>query len=393
METKGAVATRNAEVPALISQAATSVGVDLGAVNLLMPSRTYGEIIGEYERLTIEVVSINPDKKGGDVYSPGGSGLALSKVALQRIGVALAIEWDPIHTGVVESTSRKARAKATGALRKPNGEWVPHTEEKTIDVDAYADECRQNAEEEAEKGKRAGWDEAENRPRYLAWANEAEKKAHVEKAVRTFDIQMRKFKDERALTGAIERVIKFFVALKSTYTSAELSKPFAIPRVVIDVSKMMANPDMRDAAMDRALGSSAALFGNRQAPARQERVVSPVLDDEAPAIENPEAQEPTRPRPAALPQREEEPGQQSFFDDEDPAGELGEGESEELTPIRKLQLSLMDYLNDDDYPIKDPAGRQAISKAANDPAATEEDLGKLIERTKSYRRRTYGLEA
>ncbi len=254
-------------LPAVISKAAESQGLALANVNLIMPTETFGAVLGQFDKITIETVRINPSDVR-DAYEPNGKGkgFALSKSSLQAIASALTLQWDPRYTGIVESTARKSRAKAVGVMRKPNGEIITQTEEKTIDLDVEEDDLREKATKDSEGGRIVKWEYNErsgkDMPVKEPWKSEAERKEWIENKVREGIKQKRKFKDELALTGAKDRVIRSFLALKSTYTKDELAKPLAFPRVTTDTNKLLADPSMRAAAIDLIAPSAAKLFGS-----------------------------------------------------------------------------------------------------------------------------------
>jgi hypothetical protein len=248
-------------LPAVVQTAISTQKIDLGKVNFLLPTQTFGQVIGEYDKVVIEVVDINPDE---DAFEIGKGKFSPGKRPLMAIANALGIIWDPRTTHIIESTERKARAKATGAMRKPNGEWVVISEEKTVDLDAFEDEQRIAKEDDAEKGPITGWEQNERGKSYPVrgkWTSAAEKATYIEREVRKSMLQYRKFKDERAMTGAKERVIREFVALKNVYSREELAKPFAFPRVIPDTAKMLEHPEVRQAAIEKMTGSVTSLFG------------------------------------------------------------------------------------------------------------------------------------
>lgn len=252
-------------LPAVITASAKSQGLVLADVNLVMPTETFGAVLGQFDRITLETVSVNTSDPR-EVYEPGGKGkgYALGKVPLQAIASALSIQWHPQYTGIVESTARKSRAKAVGMMRKPNGEVVTQTEEKTIDLDVEEDALREKAEKDAEGGRIVRWED--RRPIKEPWKNDVERAEYVEREVKKSIMQKRKFKDELAMTGAKDRVIRSFLALKSTYTEAELSKPLAFPRVTTDTSKLLENPLTRAAAIGMIGQATSSLFGQKLEP-------------------------------------------------------------------------------------------------------------------------------
>lgn len=255
-------------LPAVIQSAITAQAIDRAKVNLMLPTESFGEILGEYDKVVIEIVTINSDEKAGEVFPIGGK-KALSKIPLQKIGNALGVVWDPVTTTILESTSRKSRAKATGAIKKPNGEYIVISEEKTVDLDVFEEELYLSKAEDADKGAIVDWKESASGKKYpvrCAWKSEQEKEAWIKREVQKAMIQYKKFKDERAMTGAKTRVIRALIAIKSAYTDEELSKPFAFPKIMLDTNKLLSNPEARQAALERMTGSVNAIFGVKNEP-------------------------------------------------------------------------------------------------------------------------------
>lgn len=260
----------NQNLPAIIQKAVSAQKIDADAVNLMLPTQTFGEVLGQYDKVTIEVVTIDPDPKQGDIYSPSYGKFALGQRPLNAIANAMGIVWDPHTTTVLESTPMKSRAKATGAMRKANGEWIPLSDEKTIDLEVIEEELIFKNEQDTLQGQ-PYW---ENRQRqYRPWKSQEERQNYIEIEVKKALLQKKKFKDELAMTGAKERVIRKLLAIKSTYSKEELSKPFAFPRVTLDTSKMLDNPTARQGAIRRMMGSADAIFGPSNG--HEERDVTP----------------------------------------------------------------------------------------------------------------------
>ena len=252
----------NQNLPAIIKTAIQKQGIVLENVNLILPTQTFGQILGEYDVLAFELVKIEKTdcyemKKGSGENVP-------AKRALMSISNALGILWDPKTTTNLESSERKSRAKATGALKKPNGEWVVLSAEKTVDLDAIEEEQRLKQEEYADNGKIVRWEN--NRPVKEPWnlhGGEDGKKAFIDREVRKAVLPYWKFKDEKAETGAKERVIRQIIALKENYTNAELEKPFALPKIMVDVSKMLNDPRVQKIALERMTESVTSIFGKQ----------------------------------------------------------------------------------------------------------------------------------
>lgn len=256
-------------IPMVMQKAIQEQQINTANVNLLLPTQTFGSILGAYEKLSIEIISIDTNPDNQDVYEivKGSGKKTLGKIALQKIANALGIVWDPKNTTILESTPTKSRAKATGAIKKPNGEFIVISEEKTVDITVIEDEQMIKAEEDALKGKIIKWEKNPNGrsyPVFSEWKNEEEKRRYIELTVKKSLLSYRKFKDERAMTGAKSRVISALLAIKNTYTEEELRKPFAFPKITTNASAMLENPELREAALRRMTGSISSIFGNEQ---------------------------------------------------------------------------------------------------------------------------------
>lgn len=345
-------------VPAVISRSMQEQGINASAINLILPTQTFGDVIGKYDRVTMEVVQVDPDPKNGEVYALEGK-LQFGKTPLQKMASALGIVWDPSNTGIVESTEWKSRAKATGAIRKPNGEWLPTTEEKTIDVSVDVKSYQLKYEEDADKGNFTGkvteWGTSKSGKKFPAkfepWKSDEERERIINRAVRKAVLQRLKFKDELALTGAKDRVIRYFLALKNGYTAAELSKPIAFPRISTDTNKMLEDPAMRQLAIGRMNGAVGAIFGGENTAAYPE---------EPKAIEAP-AEQPPAPEP-------EQPTV--------PDAVWGKDSGEEMSE-RDLKISTLEgYLNSDVLP---EAGIRQVRIAVENPQGySDADLDELL---------------
>lgn len=283
-------------LPAVIEQSARAQGLSLQNVNLIMPTETFGAVLGEFDKITIETVKVNTQDPR-EVYEPSGKGkgFALGKPALQAIAQALSIQFHPQLTGIVESTARRSRAKAVGIMRKPNGEVITQTEEKTIDLDVEEDDLREKAEKDSDGGRIVGWEKSSSGksfPKKEPFKNDSEREQWIELQVKSGIKQKRKFKDELAMTGAKDRVIRAFLALKATYTEEELARPLAFPRVIMDTSKMLNDPRTRQAAIGLIGQATADLYGKVPAPipAPQEETILEQTIDASDALETRESE-------------------------------------------------------------------------------------------------------
>jgi hypothetical protein len=352
-----------AKIPAVIQAALLDQKVPLDGCNLMLPTQTFGEVLGMFDKVTVEVVTINPDPEAGEVFPLDGKDesdkLALGKIPLEKIGNALGIVWDPKTTTIIESSERKSRAKATGAMRKPNGEYIVMSEEKTVDLGAIEEEQRFKVEKDAERGKiveeygKIVWETSKNGkkfPKREPFKSEAEKLAWIDREVRKGVLAYRKFKDERAMTGAKERVIRAFLAIKGTYTRKELEKPFAFPRVTLDAAKMLASPETRAAAVERLTGSVVSIFG----PGQDREMV-----DVSPAKQLTVELQPSSEEPSAVAQEEEEP----LFEDEGstPQPPFAESEEQKVKRLREQLAIALEGVG----PKNREAGRAWLANSAD----------------------------
>lgn len=373
-------------IPKVIQDAVTAKGLNSANLNILLPTQSFGDVLGQYDKISIEVIKIDPSKEAGEVFEPGGEGkgFAFTKIPLEKIANALAIQWDPRTTTILESTSTKARAKATGAMRKPNGEYIIATEEKTVDIEAIEEEQRIKIEDDAKRGKivevngQIQWAKTESGksyPKREQFKDEADKAAWIDREVRKALVSYRKFKDERAMTGAKERVIKFFLALKSTYTKAELEKPFAFPRVTLDVARMLESPETRAAAIERLAGSVVSVFG--PGVSGEIKNVTPerkalTADSGSSESEEPEVGGDGQ-QPSSGAQASAEEDTDHLFEPEDeepPDTESGEAK------VKRIREQL--YLSLDSPAFKKEKAQEGRAWLANNPEA--KDLAKLEEK-------------
>jgi len=130
----------NENIPAVIETAIQNQKIDLNNINFLLPTETYGQVLGQYEKVIIEIVRVDPDPKNEEVYEIAKGKFCLSQRPLMKISNAVGIVWDPKNTKLILDTDVKSRAKATGFMKKPNGEIISITEEKTIDLDVIREE-------------------------------------------------------------------------------------------------------------------------------------------------------------------------------------------------------------------------------------------------------------
>lgn len=193
--------------------------------NVLSPVRQINTVpVGH--ALTLAVVSIDPD---GDTYGVEGGKRALTKSALDRIATAAGISWDPRYSGRLDDGSDPCYAhyKAVGTVRDPDGTTRTICGEKVMDLRTGS-----------EQAKAAGKGLSMQRVHILS---------HAE-------------------TKAKLRAIRSAVGIRSSYTPAEVQRPFVAVKLVEtgDFGDEELNREYARLKMRKMLGldgAAASLYG------------------------------------------------------------------------------------------------------------------------------------
>lgn len=212
---------------------------------------------------------------GGDDDKDTGTGdRGLGKVALDRIGGALGIDWDPVLSRRLDDGSHPhyCRAKAVGRVRNLDCTWRTFQDEKELDLRDGAPIVEGILAREAKKRKKQG-----NDYRGDGGAGDiAQKRQHIQSL---------------CMTEARERAIRT-LGVRVSYAQEELKKPFIIVQLVFDGRSE--NPEaaayFRERIADTFLGASQKLYGGAPAPA-QLNAGHPPPPIEAQVIELPESDE------------------------------------------------------------------------------------------------------
>lgn len=256
--------------------------IDPTQANCLIPTQQIQQV-SPWHAARTSIVQVSSDPDAGDVFKvgsrPKGNNqfedlYCLGKPSLMRIAEAAGIVWNWKDSGPVSLTRDYVCYKAVGALRLPDGSWQPIMATKEIDLSVIEDELRDQAAKKADKGvsyddsklykgewRKVKYGDEEKNVYFLA---EEEKARYIATAVNTNLIQWRKNKLMRAETGAMLRVIRTALGIKSQYTKQELSKPFIVPR--IDFAPDYNDPAVRQALIQNGIPAMAQLFG-QSAPA------------------------------------------------------------------------------------------------------------------------------
>ena len=265
--------------------------------NLLLPVSTEIQLNPFYKYVVMEVTADISDGSG-DIFNVGntkvGSEKKINKVGeeyesaiyadvfspakplLMKLASAAGIQFDPCHTGGGYVSKNCYKAKAYGALRMPDGTGKTHCDEKVINLDDEEDRLRlefmdkslegitdDRAAKEAEKMFKGKWINATNKwhkPCKAFVVDDCDRQKYIDRGVLVNMTLLRKTFAEKAMTGAILRVVRALIGMKGTYSLAELKKPFAIPRVTF--SPDYTDPMVRAAMLDQGLNSVSNMFGS-----------------------------------------------------------------------------------------------------------------------------------
>ncbi|MHB1419530.1 MAG: hypothetical protein ACYCX4_08040, partial [Bacillota bacterium] len=245
----------------------TLADYDLKSVHSLVATRTFGQQISPFHRGVVEEVKLSPDPKDGDVYSSGTRNeynpetkkydlevkeFVLAKNGILKLTNVAGINWDHKNSWVT-SDENGAHALAVATVRRGT-EFQNVGARYHFDLISRKIELQIQYEEKVEKliAKHKKTNEKEGMPSEEA-AKWGKKKFQQEY------IQLLKFREQRAETGAMLRVARALLPIKAKYTAEELSKPFLVPR--IEFHPDYDDPEVKKAVLAQGVGAVADLYG------------------------------------------------------------------------------------------------------------------------------------
>lgn len=274
--------------------------------NLLMPAATEVQL-NPFYKITVMEVTADTSENSGDIFKVGSvktgqnddrgkdiwvETFSPAKPLLMKIAAAAGIQFDPNHTYVVRESTNSYKATAYGAMRMPDGTGKTHSDWKCIDLDdeeanlrlefmdksikGILDEKQAKAAADMFKGH---WIDATNKWGKTCKAyviDDCDREKYIGRSVLVNMTLLRKTASEKAMTGAILRVIRALTGMKGQYTKAELQKPFAIPRVTF--SPDYTDPEVRRAMLSQGMNSIGSLFGLTALPPLSSPNEAPVVD-------------------------------------------------------------------------------------------------------------------
>lgn len=260
--------------------------------NLLMPASTEVQL-NPFYKITVMEVPVDLSENSGDVFRVGSvkvgqqngkdiyeDTFSPAKPLLMKLAAAAGIQFDPDHTYGTRVDQNTYKAKAFGAMRMPDGTGKTHADEKVICLDdeeanyrvefmdksikGITDDKAAKAAAEMFKGK---WIDATNKwgkPCKAYVIDDCDREKYIERSVLVNMTLLRKTAAEKAMTGAINRVIRALTGLKGQYTKTELEKPFAIPRVTF--APDYTDPEVKRVLLSQGMSSIGSLFGVQSIP-------------------------------------------------------------------------------------------------------------------------------
>jgi len=193
--------------------------------------------IDPFRKARMVQVFIEPNPVSGEVYEQGRGKYALTQVGLAKLASAGNMVFRVIDQ---HTTSDYVRITVEGSYTNASGETL--TDQKTSEI--YLDDVEEEIMERPPN----------------QWEKNDPPEALRAKRVKEFR-QFRKFKLQRCETSAKNRVIRSLLAIRNVYTPEELAKPFVLATVTY--SPDFSDREVKNAAIQKFLGNSNALFGEK----------------------------------------------------------------------------------------------------------------------------------
>lgn len=252
--------------------------------NLLVPTASEAQL-NPYYKLTVMEVKADVSDGSGDIFPLGKvkrgdswvETYSPAKPLLMKLAAAAGIQFDPNNTYGTMLSKNCYKAKAYGAMRMPDGTGKTHCDEKIINLDDEEDRFRlefmdksiqgiadPRAAEEAAKMFKGDFFDTTNKfgkPVRGYKIADCDRQKYIDRSVLVNMTLLRKTAAEKAMTGAILRVIRALIGMKGAYTMEELKKPFAVARVTF--SPDYNDPAVRNAMLSQGMNAVSNMFGSR----------------------------------------------------------------------------------------------------------------------------------
>lgn len=222
--------------------------------NILLPVTTFAS---QNELFVPRLDIVVPDIPAGDFYKQGTKKendkwtdlLAPSGQFLNKIASAANIQWHPDKSRHTVLESNRAVYRAVGAVRQADGQWRVIVDEYELDLEVVEAELRMEYKKKAK---------TEDFQKKMKKDN-----MDLEDYIMRDLLQKRRHKLAFAATGAMSRVIRKALTLRSTYPASMAKNPFAIAR--FDFQPDYNDPTVRRYASIAAINASNDLYGQGSA--------------------------------------------------------------------------------------------------------------------------------
>ncbi len=260
--------------------------------------------VNPFYKMSASLLYVDISERASQVFKVGsrscGNGkwedlYSLTKPFLNRLATEAGIQFMPGSGDVVKMDENTWKASAFGAIRLPDGSVRTSNNFKVIDLVTEEKKYRLSYEEKAERGiadHRAAKDaakkytgkwaetgqvDANGYPVKIYVISECDRSKYIENSLLDAMTQLRANAPQKAATGAVLRVIRDLLGIKSSYTIEELRKPFAVARM--SFSPDYNDPLIKQMLLQQAMQSVGNLFGNVQ-PVMQTISIPQAADEE-----------------------------------------------------------------------------------------------------------------
>ena len=266
---------------------------------------------------------------GGEIHDLRGTFMPAAP-AIFRLSVAWGIQFDSAKSETKLIEPYHWSSKAVGKRRNPDGTWSEGYAEYEFDANLRGEELRMKM-----RGK-------------------------SEFSIESMILDLKKYGRQRCVTGAQLALIHKLTGMKTGFKEiGELKANFIAYRFVNDVDAMMADPNMKQAAINQALGVKQDIYGPAEV-----RDVTPQEETEA------------LPEPEAKVENDEDPGPD--FDDIP----FGEPVPREFTPeVEEARNWLLEISGLPDVPKDTQAWIKDFLNGKSDKDGTDIDTLKRIQKT------------
>lgn len=234
--------------------------------------------INPFFKLSVSLLNVNTDPRAKEIYKVGSQSIGggkfedlytLAKPFLDRLATEAGIQFAPGYGDVVKIDDNTWKSCAFGSIRLPDGSARTSNNFKIIDLLTEEKKYRFAYQEKAAHGitdRKAAVDASK---KYSGqWQGdsfviaEPDREKYIERSLLEAMAHLRSSAPQKASTGAILRVIRELLGIKSMYTIDELRKPFAVARM--SFSPDYNDPVVKQMMLQQAMQSVGNLFGNIQ---------------------------------------------------------------------------------------------------------------------------------